>query len=45
MIDEMPDTFPPKRIMSDLEALRTQSERMIALLEEQGRATERAPSA
>ena len=45
MIDEIPDGFPPKRIMSDLEALRTLSERMIALLEEQRRATEQAPSA
>ena len=45
MIDEMPDSFPPKRIMSDLEALRTQSERMIALLEEQRGTSEQAPAA
>ena len=39
MIGEMPDSFPPKRIMSDLEALRTQGKRMIELLEKQGRAS------
>jgi hypothetical protein len=39
MFDEMPDSFPPKRIMGNLEALRAQGERMIELLEEQGRAS------
>ena len=45
MLDGMPDAFPPKRMMGDLEVLRTQSERMIALLEEQRRASGQAPAA
>ena len=45
MFDEMPDAFPPKRIISNLEVLRAQSERMIALLEKQRRASEQAPAA
>ena len=45
MFDEMPEAFPPKRIISNLEVLRTQSERIIALLEGQGRASEQAPAA
>ena len=45
MLDGMPDSFPPKRMMSDLEVLRAQSERMIALLEEQRAESEQAPAA
>ena len=33
MFDEMPDAFPPKRMMSSLDAIREQNERALALLE------------
>ena len=33
MFDEMPDSFPPKRMMSSLDAIREQNERTLALLE------------
>ncbi|HZJ28112.1 MAG TPA: hypothetical protein VFF40_14055 [Acidimicrobiia bacterium] len=34
MFDGMPDAFPPKRMMANLEAIRAQNERIIELLGE-----------
>ncbi len=34
MMEGMPDSFPPKRMMNELEAIRVQNARIIELLEE-----------
>ena len=44
MLDEMPDSFPPKRMMISLDAIGAQNERVIELLEEQRPASEQAPT-
>jgi len=34
MIEEMPETFPPKRLFANVETIREQNERLLRLLEE-----------
>jgi hypothetical protein len=45
MLDEMPDAFPPKRMMISLDEIAAQNERVIELLEQQPGDPERAPAA
>jgi len=35
MLDQMPDSFPPKRMMADLETVKEQTARILDLLEDQ----------
>ena len=35
MLDQMPDSFPPKRMMADLESVKEQTARILELLEDQ----------
>ncbi len=35
MLDQMPDSFPPKRMMADLESVKEQTARILDLLEDQ----------
>ena len=44
MLDEMPDSFPPRRMMISLDAISAQNERVIELLEDQRPASEQAPT-
>lgn len=41
MFEQMPDTFPPKRMMRDIEDIRASSARTLELLEERTQAGER----
>jgi hypothetical protein len=41
MFDEMPDTFPPKRMLRGIDEIRVNSARTVELLEERGQAVER----
>jgi hypothetical protein len=38
MLANMPESFPPNRMMSDLQALREQTDRILEVLEEHERA-------
>lgn len=44
MFEEMPDTFPPKRMLHGIEEIRVNSARTIELLEEHGHTTEPEPT-
>ncbi len=35
MLDNMPDSFPPNRMMADLESIKEQTARALSLLEDQ----------
>jgi hypothetical protein len=43
MLAAMPDSFPPKRMMADLEALKEQTARILEVLEERGGDSEPQP--
>jgi hypothetical protein len=45
MFEQMPDDFPPKRMMGGIEEIRANSARTLALLEERKQADEAAPLA
>ena len=38
MLDNMPESFPPNRMMADLEALKERTGRILEVLEERGEA-------
>lgn len=43
MFEQMPESFPPKRMMRGLEEIRANSARTLALLEERAQAAEAEP--
>jgi hypothetical protein len=43
MFEEMPESFPPKRMLRGIDEIRVNSARTVELLEERGQAVEREP--